>query len=514
MKIKMKKQWTKIIAAASAAVCALTAVFAEAGSSLLVPMYASAIDAGAEITMTLEPDDEGTGYHYLLDLSETTQDDIGKTVYVTCVAPKQANQGLTGAFGYADPTDGYNWKQEPWETYADSEGKYTVSFEIVAGMVGHSGIQLQCWYPTTADIESCVAVFDQAPAAEVTTTTTTDEVITTTTTTTTDTSDSGDTTTTTTTIDTSDSDDTTTTTTTTTSEETTTTTVTTTTTATGSSEEVKYTTGTQKGTDGDIQAFAEFKPGDAKYAVIVYKVLSDDLKSSGAVGTWHPDTDWVQEDFDLPVDENGFVTVTYQIPEKVGSTVKAMVFYPSNKEVSFQSITLYYDDAPSSSTTTTGGNGELTFTSVKINDHNYVEVINKCYLSVTLKAPAGTTMSGAVYYDNDTLNWSGTADADGLIKVGFPIRSGLDKCDFQIQNSGNQNLVQGNFTSYYPGDASLNGIVNGSDVRAIINYLKGTAKEEIKDSVCDYDRSGKAELLDAVSLIKALIGLGTIPGSN
>ena len=66
----------------------------------------------------------------------------------------------------------------------------------------------------------------------------------------------------------------------------------------------------------------------------------------------------------------------------------------------------------------------------------------------------------------------------------------------------------------YPGDASLNGIVNGSDVRAIINYLKGTAKEEIKDSVCDYDRSGKVELLDAVSLIKGLIGLGTIPGSN
>ena len=513
MKSEVKKQWTKIVAAASAAVCALTAVFAGAGSSFSVPMYASAIDAGAEITMTLEPDDEGTGYHYLLDLSETTQDDIGKTVYVTCVAPKQANQGLTGAFGYADPTDGYNWKQELWETNADSEGKYTVSFEIVAGMVGHSGIQLQCWYPTTADIESCVAVFDQAPAAEVTTTTTTDEVITTTTTTTTDTSDSGDTTTTTTTIDTSDSGDTTTTTTTTTSEETTTTTVTTTTTATGSSEEVKYTTGTQKGTDGDIQAFAEFKPGDAKYAVIVYKVLSEDTDSSAGVGTWNGE--WVQEEFkNVPVAEDGTVTLTYTIPEDVGSTVKAMVFYPSNTEVSFQSITLYYDDAPSSSTTTTGGNGELTFTSVKINDHNYVNVINKCYLSVTLKAPAGTTMSGAVYYDNVTLDWSETADADGFIKVGFPIRSGIERCDFQIQNSGNQNSVQGNFTSYYPGDASLNGIVNGSDVRAIINYLKGTAKEEIKESVCDYDRSGKVELLDAVSLIKALIGLGTIAGSR
>lgn len=502
MKSEIKKQWTKIVAAASAAVCALTAVFAGAGSSFSVPMYASAIDAGTELTMTLEPNADGGGYHYELDLSETTQDDIGKTVYVTCVAPKQANQGLTGAFGYADPTDGYNWKQAAWETNADSEGKYTVSFEIVAGMVGHSGIQLQCWYPTTADIESCVAVFDQAPDAEVTTTTTT--------TTTTD----SDVITTTTTTDTSDSGDTTTTTTTTTTQQTTTTTVTTTTTATGSSEEVKFTTGTQKGTDGDIQAFAEFKPGDAKYAVIVYKVLSDDLNSSGAVGTWHPDTDWVQEDFDLAVGEDGLVTVTYQIPEKVGSTVKAMVFYPSNTEVSFQSITLYYDAAPSSSTTTTGGNGELTFTSVKINDHNYVDVTNKCYLSVTLKAPAGTTMSGAVYYDTVTLDWSGTADADGFIKVGFPIRSGLEQCDFQIQNSGSQNSVTGNFTSYYPGDASLNGIVNGSDVRAIINYLKGTAKEDIKESVCDYDRSGKVELLDAVSLIKALIGLGTIAGSK
>ncbi|MDD6269618.1 MAG: dockerin type I domain-containing protein [Oscillospiraceae bacterium] len=504
MKSEVKKQWTQIVAVAAATVCALGAVFSGVNGSLGAPINAYALEAGDEIASEVVTNTDGS--YFGIDLSGATAEDAGKTVYVTLKTSDSSyfNQGWVGTVGYWDNSTA-SMVQDDWSATADSTGACQFTFNITEGMIGRSDIQLQCWYPTVADIDSCTLVVEQDTPAE--TTTTTEE-----TTTTTTTEETGITTTTTT--ETGDSEDTTTTTTTTTTQQTTTTTVTTTTTATGSSEEVKYTTGTQKGTDGDIQAFAEFKPGDAKYAVIVYKVLSDDLKSSGAVGTWHPDTDWVQEEFDLPVDENGLVTVTYQIPEKVGSTVKAMVFYPSNKEVSFQSITLYYDDAPSSSTTTTGGNGELTFTSVKINDHNYVEVINKCYLSVTLKAPAGTTMSGAVYYDNVTLDWSGTADADGLIKVGFPIRSGLDKCDFQIQNSGNQNSVQGNFTSYYPGDASLNGIVNGSDVRAIINYLKGTAKEEIKDSVCDYDRSGKVELLDAVSLIKGLIGLGTIPGSN
>ena len=525
MKSIFKKQWTQITAVIAAAACAVSATVAGVSGSLSAPINAYAMEAGTEISMTLTKNSEPNettgeyGYHYVLDLSQTTQEDIGKTVYISCVAPKQANQGLTGAFGYADPTDGYKWKQAEWEANADSEGKYTVSFEIVEGMVGNSGIQFQCWYPSTDDIKSCVAVFDQEPGSEVTTTTTSETTTTTAVTTATDVSSvttttavSGDSTT---------SEETTTTTTTTAE----TTTTTTTTVPTGESKNAPFTTGAQTGEADDIQAVAEFKPDGADYAVIVYKVKSEgDTLSSAGIGTWSAVLGkWLQEDYkDVPITEDGTVTLTYNIPENVGDIVKAMVFSPSYENIEFQSITLYYGSTPSSTTTTTGS--ELTYTTVNVNDNNITNVVNKCYLLATMKADPNTTLSGAVYYDNETLSFSGTTDANGILTAGFKIRKGLNECNFKIQESSGPKSVQVNLTSYWWGDASLNGKVNGSDVRAIANYIKSNGKENsdknndmngyIKNVVCDYDDDGSVSLADAVSLTKALIGSGKVPGAN
>ena len=57
------------------------------------------------------------------------------------------------------------------------------------------------------------------------------------------------------------------------------------------------TTGTQVGTDGDKQMYAEFAPNGAKTATLYYKVKTSDTNSSGAFGTWTGS--WVQEDFEV-----------------------------------------------------------------------------------------------------------------------------------------------------------------------------------------------------------------------
>ncbi|MDE6020420.1 MAG: dockerin type I repeat-containing protein [Ruminococcus sp.] len=506
MKSKIKNQWAQIVAVFSAAACAVTATVAGVSGSF-VPMSVYALEAGDELTLTKEANDDGEGYHYVLDLSDTTKDDIGKTIDIEFVAKSCKNQNLVGAIGYADPTDGYEWKQSDWKVKSTSAGEFTVQFEITEALVGHDGVQVQCWYPTVEDIDSYTVVFDKdgvkatTTSTEATTTTTTDATDVTTTTTVSG-EESSSTSTTTTTV----------------SNNTTTTTTATTTTEPDKGTEVKFTEGTQKGEDGDIQAVAEFKPGDAKYAVIKYKVLSDDLKSSGGIGTWNGD--WVQVDFDEDVDADGIVTVTYQIPEDVGSTVKAMVFYPSNKDVRFQSITLYgTKPVTSSGSTVSTANTTVTTTTattsisknIAIGVDNKINVINKCYLVATMKTKANTDIGGAVYYDKLELKFNGTTGSDGILTAGFKIRRGLEECSFQIQSGPASTPVS--FTSYYAGDASLNGRVNASDVRAIVKYIRGSETSEIKECVCDYNGDGKASMNDAVALTKALVGSGQIAGN-
>ena len=108
------------------------------------------------------------------------------------------------------------------------------------------------------------------------------------------------------------------------------------------------TTGTQVGTDGDKQMYAEFAPNGAKTATLYYKVKTSDTNSSGAFGTWTGS--WVQEDFDVTVGANGECKVSYNIPSNVGQTVKAMVFYPDASSVKIDKVVL--DEGSSSNPTT------------------------------------------------------------------------------------------------------------------------------------------------------------------
>ena len=114
------------------------------------------------------------------------------------------------------------------------------------------------------------------------------------------------------------------------------------------------TTGTQVGTDGDKQMYAEFAPNGAKTATLYYKVKTSDTNSSGAFGTWTGS--WVQEDFDVTVGANGECKVSYNIPSNVGAIVKAMIFYPDASSVEIEKVVLDESSTPVTTTVATSGN--------------------------------------------------------------------------------------------------------------------------------------------------------------
>ena len=113
-------------------------------------------------------------------------------------------------------------------------------------------------------------------------------------------------------------------------------------------------TGTQVGTDGDKQMYAEFAPNGAKTATLYYKVKTSDTNSSGAFGTWTGS--WVQEDFDVTVGANGECKVSYNIPSNVGAIVKAMIFYPDASSVEIEKVVLDESSTPVTTTVATSGN--------------------------------------------------------------------------------------------------------------------------------------------------------------
>ena len=114
------------------------------------------------------------------------------------------------------------------------------------------------------------------------------------------------------------------------------------------------TTGTQVGTDGDKQMYAEFAPNGAKTATLYYKVKTSDTNSSGAFGTWTGS--WEQEDFDVTVGANGECKVSYNIPSNVGQTVQALIFYPDARSVEIEKVVLDESSTPVTTTVATSGN--------------------------------------------------------------------------------------------------------------------------------------------------------------
>ena len=140
------------------------------------------------------------------------------------------------------------------------------------------------------------------------------------------------------------------------------TTVTTTTVPGGSGKTANISTGTQTGTAGDKQLYAEFAPNGAKTATLYYTISTKDTNSSGAFGTWTGT--WEQEDFEVTVGANGQCKVTYNIPSNVGQTVKAMVFYPDASSVKIDKVVLDEGSTPATTASSTKQNPTTTATTV------------------------------------------------------------------------------------------------------------------------------------------------------
>lgn len=119
------------------------------------------------------------------------------------------------------------------------------------------------------------------------------------------------------------------------------------------------TVGTEEGTDGEINNYAEFNAKGYKTATLYYTVNTNDMQSSGGFGTWTGE--WEQVDFEVDV-KNGKVEVTYEIPSNVGATVKAMIWWPHDKGVTIEKVVL---SGGSSSNTTKPTTTKTTKTTTK-----------------------------------------------------------------------------------------------------------------------------------------------------
>ncbi|SHM63254.1 glycoside hydrolase family 9 protein [Ruminococcus flavefaciens] len=121
-------------------------------------------------------------------------------------------------------------------------------------------------------------------------------------------------------------------------------------------------------TDGAINNVAEFKPQGAKSVTMYLKVNSNDTEVSGGFGTWTGE--WVQEEFSgVKVGSDKTVAIDYKVPSNVGATIKAMVWWPHDDDVTIEKIVLHKSGSstPSVQTTTTKTNPPVVTTTTKYN---------------------------------------------------------------------------------------------------------------------------------------------------
>ncbi len=352
-------------------------------------------------------------------------------------------------------------------------------------------------------------------ADETTTTTTTTEATTTTTTTLAE----GETTTTTTTttVDASEEATTTTTTTTTTTKATTTTTKATTTTA--KTAVLTPTKQTEEGEDGNINAFVEFDPDGAESATLYYKVLSTDTNTSGAFGTWNG-TEWLEDKWeDIAVPTDGIIIREYKIPSDVGATVKASIYWPGAANVQFQKVVLHYGEQ--TEPVEPPVESDLDFTKYTIADeaNGKLDMLNKAYIIITAKGKAGDKLSFGIYSGDPEKdeyyldeNIEENIPASGLLVKEYELRGAYD-ATYGFYYNGGKSTVDVNIRTFYEGDASMNGKVNGSDVRAIVNYLVSTEKTDAQDVLCDYDDDGSVGVKDVIALSKFIMSSSSQKGA-
>ena len=193
--------------------------------------------------------------------------------------------------------------------------------------------------------------------------------------------------------------------------------------------------GTEEGKDGPI-SYAEFAPQGAKKATLYFKINTNDTQASGGFGTYTGK--WEQVEFEnVKADANKEVVVDYDIPSNVGSTVKAMIWWPQGDGVTIEKIVLdgggSSTPTPSVTTSTTRYNPPVVTTS-------------------TNSTPSVSGGNGVYKLElNKTLEFDDGADDKmiGFDWADFKIPSGeyATKIEFNISANGNIDKWVGNFGS-------------------------------------------------------------------
>ncbi len=249
-----------------------------------------------------EKGDDGNLFKYV---EFSTNGAVSATAYFTS---SSNDTEASVAFG----TWNGEWVQEDSKVAISSGQEVAVDYTIPSD-VG-STVKFMVFYPSASDVEISKVVLHSGGSVDKTTETTKQTTVTTKSTTTTTVSTNGG----------------------------------------NSGQEANLTTGTEKGDDGKIYKYAEFRPNGAKTATAYFDVSSNDTEASGSFGTWTGE--WLQEDFNVSV-VNGKASVTYNIPSNVGETVKFSVYWPGADSVDNIKIVLDDNGGNTTNTTTTDNGG-------------------------------------------------------------------------------------------------------------------------------------------------------------
>ncbi|WP_297959456.1 glycoside hydrolase family 9 protein [uncultured Ruminococcus sp.] len=240
--------------------------------------------------------------------------------------------------------------------------------------------------------------------------------------------------------------------------------------------------GVEDGTDGPI-SFAEFSPQGAKKATLYFKINTSDTQASGGFGTWTGK--WEQVEFEnVKADSNKEVVVDYDIPSNVGSTVKAMIWWPQGEGVTIEKIVLDGggSSTPSVTTTTTRYNPPATTT------------------TTTSPTPGPSTGGNGVYKVefNKSLKFDDAADDKmiGFDWSDFDIPSGeyATKVEFNISASSNIDKWVGNFGSSTSVAPDYWYMDDDAQQDVTINSTKGTITWKIPESAAKTFSYGSGEL--------------------
>ena len=187
---------------------------------------------------------------------------------------------------------------------------------------------------------------------------------------------------------------------------------------------------TEKSTvDGAINNVAEFAHNGAKSVTMYLKVNSSDTEVSGGFGTWNGD--WVQEEFSgVKVGSDKTVAIDYNIPSDAGSTIKAMVWWPHDDDVTITKIVLHKSASSSSGTNKTTTTKPTT---------------TQPRVTTTISNPGSSSSSSDGYEikPNKKVTYSALGDDERMIGFSykdFDIPSNAKITEVQVDISANKNI--------------------------------------------------------------------------